>query len=311
MTLDLIIKNLPAWLAVAALVPLSALSVSGQERIDVSNTHEILITSVRPSETFGDRQKGDEALLIQDKTEISKLTNLFQNNLQHKVHACGYNWRLTFFRTGSAPTDIYFNERCEEFDRNTELICELVQAKFRQVVTRPNGFVSNVEVDVAVSPDTAKNDLATRGQLRLLSLMGIQRLPFVELEASSTSPIPADKSRWNTAKANTIMAADQALVNDIARIRQKHKIVEIGDIKHGMSMFGGGKIEEGRRVRIYFNVGADIADIGTILNKSTISSTVRPESYALQILTTTRLTESDGEELRTKFPFIKAISSYQ
>jgi len=297
--------------AILVLVLLSALAVSGQERIDVSNTREILITSVQMSEQFRGRQKGDEALLIQNQTEISKLTNLFQNNLQHKVHACGYNWRLTFLRNGSAPTEIYFNEKCEEFERNTELICELVQAKFRQTVTQPNAFVSNVQVDVAVPPDTAKNDLTTRGQLRLLSLDEIERLPYVELKASATSAIPAEKSRWNTAKVNTVMEADQALVNDIARIRKKYEIVEIDEIKHGMSMFGGGQIVEGRRVKVYFNVGADLSEVGKVLNKSTVGETVKPESYTLQILTTTRLTESDGQELRTKFSFIKGISAYR
>jgi len=293
------------------LVLLSALAVSAQERIDVSNTHEILITSVNMSEQFRGRQKGDEALLIQDKTEISKLTNLFQNNLQHKVHACGYNWRLTFFRNGSAPTEIYFNEKCEEFDRNTELICELVQAKFRQTVTEPNAFVSNVQVDAAVPPDTSKNELTTRGQLRLLSLDEIQRLPYVELNASAKSAIPAAKSRWNSARSNTIMEADQALVNDIARIRQKYTVVEIGEIKHAGGSFGGGQIEERRRVRIYFNVGADLADVGKVLNKSTVGETVKPESYALQILTNARLTQADNQELRSKFSFIRSISAYR
>ena len=298
-------------LAILVLVLVSALAVSAQERIDVSNTHEILITSVRMSEMFSGRQKGDEALLIQDKAEISKFVSLFQNNLQGNVHACGYNWRLTFFRNGSPPTEIYFNERCEEFEKNTGLICELVQAKFRQTITQPNAFASNVEVDVAVPPETAKTELATRGQLRLLSLRRIERLPYVELTASSTSAIPPEKSRWNTAKANTILNADQALVNDIARIRQKYEVVEIGEIRLAMSSFGGGQIVEGRRVKIFFNVGADITDVGKILNKSTVSSTVKPDSYTLQILTTSRLTQSDSQELRTKFPFVKAISAYQ
>ena len=281
-----------------------------QEPIDVSNTQEILITSVRTSERFRNKQKGDEALVIRDRAEIAKLVNLFQNNIQGTVHACGYHWRLTFFRNGNEATEIFFNEECEEFERNTELICQLVQDKFKQTVNKPNSFVSNLEVDVAAIPETAKAELS-RGSLRVLGLSPVRRLPYVELRAASTSAIPADKALWNTEKAKVILDADQALVNDIARIRQRYDVVEVGEIMRATSMFGGGKIEEERRVRIYFKVGADMSGVVKVLNKSKVGETVKPETYSLQILTPTRLGPQAINDLTARFAFIKAVSAYR
>lgn len=280
-----------------------------QDRIDVSNTEEILITPVRTSETYRDRQKGDEALLIQDKPEIAKLVSLFDKNVQAKVHACGYHWRLTFNRGNLPPTVIYFNEECEEFERNTEKICEIVQAKFRQTVMQPNAYVTTLEIDVNVLPETARGDLK-RAQMRVLSLREVHRLPYIELQASSKSPIPADRSRWNAEKAKVVLDADQALVNDIARIREKHKVVEIGQIMHSMSMFGGGEIMEQRRVKVYFDVGANFENVGKLLNKSTVGSTVTPSTYILQVLTPERLSNSERDEWQKRFPFIKKITAF-
>ncbi len=281
-----------------------------QERIDVSDTQEILITSLRPSERLSGRQKGDEALLIRDKAEVSKLVSLFDKNLQSKVHACGYQWRLTFLRTGAPPTDIYFNEKCEEFERNTDKICEIVQTKFRQTVAKPNSYVSILDIDVNVIPETARTELTSKGRLRVLDREDINRLPFIELRAASTSKMPADRARWNAEKVNVILAADRALINDIARIRRKYDVVEIGEITHGSSMFGGGEIMEQRRVKLYFDVGTNLENIGSLLNQSKVEATSVPAVYNLQVLTDHRLTQPEIEELQKNLPFIKTIRSH-
>jgi hypothetical protein len=282
-----------------------------QDRIDVSNTQEILISAVRESDAFTGRQKGDEALLIKDKAEIARFEALFNKNLQGKVHACGYHWRLIFYRSGAPPTEIFFNEKCEDFERNTGEICALVQDKFRRTVEQPNSFLANLEIDVNVLPEKAKEELSSDGRLRILTLRDIARLPYVDIQASSTSPIPADRSLWNAERARTVQNADRALVNDIARIRARHHIVEIGEIRHGGSSFGGGNITEERKVRLYFDVGAKLDRIGDGLNISKVGSVVSPSTYSLQILTPLRLAKSEGEELRKRFPFIKAITPYQ
>ncbi|PYT01314.1 MAG: hypothetical protein DMF63_00225 [Acidobacteria bacterium] len=285
--------------------------VFSQDRIDVSNTQEILVTSVMKSERFGNQQKGDEALLIRDKAEVQRFVALFNNNLQAKVHACGYNWRLTFYRSaGAPPTEVYFNENCEEFERNTGPICELVQKTFKQTVTKPNAFLTNLKIDVTAAPDVARDDLSSKGHLRVLSLRHVQRLPYVELLASSTSPIPKDKSLWNAEKAKTVLVADQILVNDIARVRSKYHVVDIDEIRHSKSISVVDKIFEERRVALYFDVGTDIGSVGKSLNLSKVGSTVVPDAYEIQILTAARVTEPEKQELMKKFSFVKSVEPY-
>jgi hypothetical protein len=281
-----------------------------QDTINVSNTEEILITSVRRSEAFRESQKGDEALLIRDKSEIAKLVALFDKNVQHKVHACGYHWRLTFYKSSGNPTEIYFNEKCEEFDRNTEAICEIVQAKFRQTVEQPNAYISNVDIDVRVAPERAEAELNSKGRLRVLVLQPVRRLPYVEIRATSTSSIPADRSLWNAEKTKVVQHADRILLTDIGRIRQKYNVVETGELMHGMSMFGGGKILEERRVKLYFDVGINIGNVGEILKESKVAETVSPTAYRLQILTGARLTEPEILKLKRDFPFVRAVENY-
>jgi hypothetical protein len=297
-----------AWCLV--FVVLLCAGATAQNRIDVSNTTEILISSVRTSERFGKKQKGDEALVIRDKGEIAKFVALFNNNLQGKVHACGYHWRLDFYRQGSPPTEIYFNEDCEEFERKTAEICQTVQAAFNRTVTRPNAFLTTLKIDAAVTPEAAESELAAKNQLRVLRLRKIDRLPRVELRASFTSAIPEDRSLWNKAKANTILEADRFLVNDIARVREKLTTVEISEIEHGMSMFGGGEIMEERRVSLYFPIGTDLTAVGTGLNKSRVGLAVVPTTYGLQVLTPNRLTKSESDELMKSFSFVKAVEPY-
>ncbi|MEO8572732.1 MAG: hypothetical protein ABI481_02095 [Pyrinomonadaceae bacterium] len=282
-----------------------------QEKIDVSNTREILISSVRESDLFQGQQKGDEALLITSRAEIAKFEALFNRNVQGKVHACGYHWRLTFYRAGAAPTEIFFNEKCEDFERHTGEICALVQGTFRRTVAHPNSYITNLDIDVNVLPEMAKDELTSKGRMRLLGLRDIARLPYVEIEASSTSSIPANRSLWNAEIAQTVQDADRALVNDIARIRARHHIVEIGEIMRGMSMFGGGKITEQRKVKLYFEVGSKLDDVGKGLNNSKVGSVVNPSEYTLQILSQLRPTKLEVEAMRKRFPFIKAVTPYQ
>jgi hypothetical protein len=297
-----------AWCLV--FVILFCAAVTAQDRIDVSNTTEILISSVRTSERFGKKQKGDEALLIRDKSEIAKFVSLLNNNLQGKVHACGYHWRLLFYRQGSATTEIYFNEDCEEFERNTAEICQTVQAAFNKTVTRPNAFLTTLKIDAAVPPETVEAELAAKNRMRVLSFRKTDRLPRVELVASATSSIPDDQSLLQKVIAATILEADRFLVNDIARVREKLNTVEIGEIYSFVSRFGGGNITEERRVTLYFPIGTDLAAVGTGLNKSKVGETLVPTTYNLQVLTPSRLTKSERDELIKSFSFVKAIEPH-
>jgi len=299
------------WLILIAITIVFSSSIFAQDEISVSNTHEILITPVRRSEFFGDSQKGDEAMLIRDKAEIAKFVALFDKNVQAKVHACGYHWRLTFFRSGLEPTEIYFNEQCEKFERNTDAICDIVQSKFRQTVTAPNRYLTNLEIDVNRTPEAAKGILTSQGAMFVVALDKIKRLPYVEIRASSSSQIPNERSLWDIEKEKVIRQADQKLIGDLVRIREKYKVVEIGEINHGMSMFGGGEIFEQRRMNIYFDIGTDLASVGKLLNKSKVESTYSPVTYSMQILTEHRLTKADQEALQQKFSFVKAIEAYK
>jgi hypothetical protein len=291
-------------------VVLLCAGVTAQDRIDVSNTTEILISSVRTSERFGKKQKGDEALLIRDKGEIAKFVSLFNNNLQGKVHACGYHWRLVFYRQGSPTTEIYFNEDCEEFERNTAEICHTVQAAFNKTVTGPNAFLTTLKIDAAVAPETVEAELAAKNGMRVLSFRKTDRLPRVELVASATSSIPDDQSLLKKVIADTILEADRFLVNDVARVRERLSTVEIGEIYSFVSRFGGGNVTEERRVTLYFPIGTDLAAVGTGLNKSKVGETLVPTTYNLQILTPTRLTKSERDELIKSFSFVKAIEPH-
>ncbi len=281
----------------------------GQKRIDVSGTKEILITSLRPSEAVEGLQKGDEALLISDQAQIAKLVSLFNGNIQHQVHACGYHWRLTFYRDGGPLTEIFFNENCEKFDRNNEAICEIVQSKFRETVKQPNGYLSSLNIEVKTDPETAVSDLLKPNH-RVLRLRPINRLPYVEISAAATSRIPSDRSLWESEKTEATRNAERLLADDIVRIRQRYKVVEASRFDQGMSVFGGGEITEQRRVKVYFDVGTDLSKMGTLLANSKIEATVVPETYSLQILTAKRLTDSDIEKLKSDFPFVRSIESY-
>jgi hypothetical protein len=288
------------------LLALAATDAFAEDRIDVSNTQEILITSERAAEKYRGRQKGDEALLIRDRSEIAKLVALFDKNVQGRVHACGYHWRITFYRGNLGPTEIFFNEECEKFERNTEQICEIVQAKFHETVVRPNAYVTNLDIDVKQLPELARQVLTNHG-LRLVPLREVRRYPSVELRASSRSVIPTDRSLWDKEKANVMLDADRALVNDISRIRASYNVIKIGDLMHGMSSFGGGEIVEERRVQLYFEVGASLENVGKMLNKSRVGSTVIPETYGLQVVTDHRLTRPEELELKKNFPFVKQV----
>ena len=297
-----------AWCLV--FVVLLCAGVTAQNRIDVSNTTEILISSVRTSDRFAKKQKGDEALVVRDKDAIAKFVTLFNNNLQGKVHACGYHWRIAFYRQGSPTTEVYFNEKCEEFEKSTEEICQTVQEAFNKTVTRPNAFLTTLKIDAAVAPETAEAELPARNGIRVLSVRKTDRLPRVELVASATSSIPDDQSLLKKVIADTVLEADRFLVNDIARVREKLNTVEISEIYSFVSRFGGGNITEERRVTLYFPIGTELSTIGNSLNKSKVGETAVPATYKLQVLTPTRLTRSERDQLMKSFSFVKGVEPY-
>ena len=300
----------PRFVSSLVFLVLLCAAVPAQERIDVSNTTEILISSVRTSERFEKKQKGDEALVIRDKKEIAKLVSLFNNNLQGKVHACGYHWKLAFYRQGLPTTEVYFNEKCEEFEQNTAEICQTVQEAFNKTVTQPNAFLTTLKIDAAVAPETVEGELSARNGMRVLSVRKTDRLPRVELVASATSSIPDDQSLLKKVIADTVLEADRFLVNDIARIREKLNTVEISEIYSFVSRFGAGNITEERRVTLYFPIGTELSTIGNSLNKSKVGTTDVPATYKLQVLTPTRLTKSELDELTKSFSFVKAIEPF-
>lgn len=280
--------------------------------IDVAGTESILITSVMPVDEGGGLQRRDAALVIREPDQVSKLVSLFNGNVQHKVHACGYHWRMTFFRRGREATEIYFNQQCEKFDRNTAEICRFVQKRFDEVLRRPNAFLSNIEVRSSQPPEEAKQELESSLLRRVLFLSNTEdRLPFIELEASSTSKIPDDRTKWNTAIAETIRNADQPLINNIARIRERYHVVKISEIRTGMSMFGGGEIFEQRIVKIYFEVGTKLNDVHKGLELSKVATRSEPAGYSIQLVSDHRLSQSEMNDLISAFPFIVSVGPYK
>jgi hypothetical protein len=281
--------------------------VLARDRIEVAGTNEILITPLTRSEKHRRRHVGDEALLIRDRSTIGRFVQLFDGNRQ-LAHACGYHWQITFIRADSSKTEVFFNEKCEEFERDTKEICKLVQAKFIAAVSAPNRYVSVLDIDVRISPKSVKEELS-KASLVAVELDRSNRFPFIEISASSSAEIPDDRRRWDAAKMKVAQDADRKLMADLELIRNHYSVLTTRGPDRKISMFGGGTIDETRRFEVYFDIGTDLDPISDLLENSKIESKVVPVTYRIHALSEKRLSRSSIESLKRSYPFVREIRS--
>lgn len=286
-------------------------SVFAQEKFDVKNTEAILISVTSASMHDAPEPKGDEATLITDKNEIAKFVKLFDGNQKSVSHACGYHWRITFIRVSAEPFDIWFNQNCEEFEKNTAEICEVVQAKFSQTKKTPTHFITEVGIDVKTEPDEAINKLKENPDYRIFLFSDFdKRFPFIEIQSGAVSEIPDDRNLWNKAKEETRLRAEKILTDESKKLSQKFPVLKNGEIKLAMSMFGGGKIEENLKMKIYFQIGTNLQNIEQNLTDTKFLTKDEPQVYFIQILSKERYSESITDKLMKEFPFVKQTFAY-
>lgn len=286
-------------------------SVFAQETFDVKNTEAILITVASSDKHDKLMPNGDEAMWISDKNEIAKFVKLFDGNRESVMHACGYHWRITFIRNSAEPLDIWFNQNCEEFEKNTAEICETVQLKFNQIIKNPIHFVTEIGIDVNVSPDEALSKIKENPEYKTFLFSDPdERFPFVEIESKAVSEIPDDRSLWNKAKEETKRKAENILKDESKRLSQKFAVLKNGKIELAMSMFGGGKIEENLKMKIYFQVGTNLQNIEKNLSETKFLTKSEPKVYFLQIVSKNRFSKSFAEDLMKEFSFIKQTFAY-
>jgi hypothetical protein len=285
--------------------------IFSQETFDVKSTEAILITVASSDKHDKLKPNGDEAMWISDKNEIAKFVNLFDGNQKSVTHACGYHWRITFIRNSAEPFDIWFNQNCEEFEKNTAEICETVQSTFNQIKRNPTHFVTEIGIDVNNSPDEVLSKLKENPEYKIFLFSDPdKRFPFVEIESKAVSEITDDRSLWNIAKEKTKRNAENLLMDEAKRLSQKFAVLKNGEIKLAMSMFGGGKIEENLKMKIYFQVGTNLQNIEKNLTDTKFLTKGEPKVYFIQIVSKNRFSKSFGEDLMKDFSFIKQTFAY-
>jgi hypothetical protein len=290
-----------------------SISVFSQEKFSVKNTEVILITATSADGHDKPNPVGNEALLITNESEIAKFVKLFDGNRKSMMHACGYHWRITFIRKSAEPLDVWFNQKCEEFEFNTAEICETVQSKFSEIKNSPTHFVTEVEIDVNTNPDDAIGKINKNPNYTAFVLGDLDnRLPFIEIESKAVSEIPEDRNLWNKAQENTRLTAEKILTEESKWLSQKFAfaVLKNGRIRRSMSMFGGGEIEENQKMKIYFQIGTNIENIEKSLTNTKFLGKAEPKIYYLQIISKNRFSESFREQLTKEFPFIKQVLVY-
>lgn len=286
-------------------------SIVSQEKFDVKNAEAILISAASSAVNDYPEIKGDEANLITDKNEIEKFVKFFDGNQKSVLHACGYHWRITFVRSSAEPFDIWFNQNCEEFEKNTAEICEVVQSKFSQTMKNPTHFITEVGIDSKTAPDEAISKLKGNPDYRIFLFSDFdKRFPFVEIQSKAVSEIPDDRNFWNKAKEETRQRAEKILIDESKKLSHKFAVLKNGEINLSMSMFGGGQIEENLKMKIYFQIGTDLKNIEQNLTNTKFLAKGEPQVYFIQILSKERYSKSMADKLMKEFPFVKQTFAY-
>lgn len=294
---------------IGLLVVFLSTNAFSQEKFNAKDTEAILISVAMLRDKS--ELKGDEALLISDKAEIAKFVKLFDGNQKSRLHACGYQWRITFVRKSAEPTDIWFNQACEEFVKKSEEICETVQAKFSQIKKNPTHFVTDIGIDVNVPPDEVINKIKGIPNFKLFVLGDLdKRFPFIEIESKAVSEIPDDRKLWEKAKNETRQKAETILTDESKRLSQVFAVLKNGEFQPSMSMFGGGKIEENLKLKIFFQVGTKMEGIEKHLTEAKFIRKNEPQVYFLQLVTSNRFSDSSAKQLSQNFSFIKETFAY-
>jgi hypothetical protein len=259
----------------------------------------------------GPQTKGDEAALITDKSGVAILVNMFDGNDKAVSHACGHHWRMTFVQRSGPPVNIYFNEKCEQFVRNTAEICATMQALFREIRTAPKAFITNVGIAPGTAPDEAMRRLAAMPGYRVFQLTDPDsRFPFIEIQAVATVGRPQDKTLPQKTTEEAHEKARNMLGRDIARIKEKYAIEKTGEFDWAGGSFDPYRIETNERVRVLFPVGTDIGAVEACLVESKLIEKKVPEVYYLQVVGREGFPVSAKALRAGTDNFFKTISAY-
>ncbi len=253
----------------------------------------------------------DGGLLITKPDEISKFVELFNGNSKAVSHACGYHWQITFQKENAEQTEIFINQDCEEFTRNSREIRKFLKPKFDKIAKNPDYFISNIAVDVNTNPQEAIQKLTENTDHKVFVLDNPEsRFPSIEVEARAILDIPENRNLWDDAQKKTRIKAENILRDEIKRIQDKYSIVKVDEIQSNYSSFGGGEIEERPKVKISFPIGTDLEGLGNILKESKITNKFIADKYDLQLVSKKRLSAEEIKKLSDTMAFIKGVSSY-
>lgn len=287
-----------------------AMLLAQQDTFKVKNTEAVLISRSWMPLEGEPKTKGDEASLITDRSGVAILVNMFDGNAKAATHACGYHWRMTFVQRTGPPVDIYFNEKCEQFARNTAEICAAMQALFSEIRTSPKAFITNAGFDPAVAPDEAMRRLGAVPGFKVFQLRDLDsRFPFIEIEASAAVD-RTPGSPWKEVEEKVTEKARETVRRDIARIREKYPVERIRDFQRTGGLFGPYNVETTERVRVLFPVGTDITAVETTLMESKFLAKEVPEVYYLQMVGTQRFPVSSKVLRAGAGDLFKTISAY-
>jgi hypothetical protein len=87
-------------------------------------------------------------------------------------------------------------------------------------------------------------------------------------------------------------------------------VLRLGEFDRSRSMFGGGQIEEIRKVKIIFPIGTNLSEIDGSLSDSKLLVKNDPKSYLLQIVSNERFSQNLSKRLTKNYSFIKSVSAY-
>jgi hypothetical protein len=299
-------------IVLAFFVNIFSAPISAQEKYNVKDTEAILISIASVKFFDAPEPQGDEAMLITDKAEITKFVKLFNSNSKSVTHACGYHWRITFVgKSATSPTEIFFNQKCEEFVKNTAEICELVQTKFREIRASPTHFVTNLAIGVNITPAEAMLKLEENKNFVVFALDDPEkRFPSIEIEATAAGDIPENRKLWDKAKNETVKKIEMIFMREIEQIKKKYPVLKTGESYLARGMFGGGKIDETHRTKIIFAVGTNLNEIEKSLSAATVVQKTEPTTYFLQLVGTERFSPSMSVSFKENYSFVKSLSAY-
>lgn len=134
---------------------------------------------------------GSDALVINDRAEVSRIYDLLAGN-QRLGFTCGFHWNLLFQYDGGKPESIDLNEACEEFRRNQKVVWR----ELSRVMARAKKHPTHHIVEVAARSASEASELKRP----------LEKFGFVFIEPDGKNLFVASRTSWTPQRIRAIRA---------------------------------------------------------------------------------------------------------